>query len=177
MFHWQQKVFDIIQELVDKACSEYIIRRYRLTYLLAGMGLETGDFLPRVSMQCMHSDIYQYVCPSVCLSGRPSVRLSVCQSVSLSVCQSVCTSVCLSVQCWYCVKMNGHIVALCSHSLRTSFYSFQSHRRYKIPRGTLGGGVKNKGGIFCCCIYIALYVGKQYEIALQLLWNPIGSHR
>ena len=109
------------------------------------------------------------VCQSICLSVRLSVsqsvclsdRLSLCQSVWLSVCQYVCLSVCTSVcPSWYCVKMNGHIVELCSHSLRTYSTFFQSHRRDKIPRGTLGGALNIRERFFAVA-NIARYAIKE----------------
>ena len=154
MSHWQQKVERapasiIIQEIVHKACSEYIIRRCRLTYLLAGTGWETEDFLPRVCMLC--TAIFTNLCDRLWV--RLSVLLPVCLSVSPSVGPSVLPSVRLGIVSKW---MDEHIVALCSHSLRTSFYSFQSHRRYKIPRETPRRGVKYKWRNFFA--NIVLYV-------------------
>ena len=144
----------------------------------------------------MHALRYLPICVSVCQSVCPSVCQSVTLSVCLSVCRAVCTSVCPSC---YCVKMNGR-----AHCRTLSTFSYGHHSTLSSPiavtkfRGKpLGGALNISGGIFlqissfmsvcrpkwlnirgfcCCCTYRPL-CRKRYEIGLQLLWNPIGSHR
>jgi len=54
-------------------------------------------------------------------------------------------SVCPSFQCRYCVQTNGQVVTLFDGLIGRNSSLLDSHRRYKIPRGTLSLGVKCMG--------------------------------
>ena len=143
---------------MHKACSEYIIRRCRLTSLLAGMGGKRNTFYHASACYACTAIftnlcvVCQSFCPSVC----QSVSLSLCLSVCLSVCRAVCTSVCPSC---YCVKMNGR-----AHCRTLSTFSYGRHSTLSSPiavtkfRGKpLGVALNISGGIFFA--NIVLYVG------------------